>query len=824
MRLTAYLSVQAGSAAARRLGVRGREGAIVTDTGDFDAFFRAATGQAPWPYQRRLGNGTEWPGLIEVPTGLGKTLAVVVAWLWRRRAEHHTRATTPRRLVYCLPMRVLVEQTRDVVVDVVARLALPVRVGVLMGGVDDSDAWDTRPEEDLILIGTQDMLLSRALNRGYGMSRYRWPLHFGLVNNDCLWIIDEVQLLGSGLSTTTQLQALRRKLGTVLPTQTSWMSATISDDWLRTVDVEPADLGTRLTLDGDDRRNAVVRQRLEAKKGLSRAKAMMGDAKMLASEVATAHRPRTRTLVILNTVDRARELFECLRKSKPRAELVLVHSRFRSPDRAAALARATAEPGDAGTIVVSTQVIEAGVDLTSSTMFTEVAPWASLVQRFGRCNRRGGDADARIFWVAAPRDEKERAKLARPYPPEELGRAENVLATLEDVGVVSLPRQEMSLETGVVLRRRDLFDLFDTTADLMGNDVDVSRFIRDSDDHDLRVFWRDFENEPEASITSPAREELCAAPIAVVTEWKKSDRSMWRWEGLLGLWAPVEKVQPGMTVLLRASEGGYSPVTGLSPKSFDTVEVISSRPAAREEDRLYDGDPESEWRRWYLLSQHAADVGDEAGHLARALALPLEGESLGEALVTAGRWHDAGKVHPVWQAAAKRLGESPPDAPVAKSFAQKGHLRYEGRRGFRHELASALLALQRGQPDLVCYLVACHHGKVRVSIRSLPNEARPVGPDGVEVATARHARGVWDGDELPKVDLGGGLIVPPTRLTLRYMDLGEDELTGPSWTARVLALRDSPELGPFRLGFLEALIKCADERASRRARKESSDD
>ena len=36
----------------------------------------------------------------------------------------------------------------------------------------------------MILIGTQDMLLSRALMRGYGMSRYQWPVHFALLHND----------------------------------------------------------------------------------------------------------------------------------------------------------------------------------------------------------------------------------------------------------------------------------------------------------------------------------------------------------------------------------------------------------------------------------------------------------------------------------------------------------------------------------------------------------------------------------------------------------------------------------------------------------------
>jgi CRISPR-associated endonuclease/helicase Cas3 len=45
---------------------------------------------------------------------------------------------------------------------------------VLMGGEDPEPMkreWDLWPEKPCILIGTQDMLLSRALNRGYAMSR-----------------------------------------------------------------------------------------------------------------------------------------------------------------------------------------------------------------------------------------------------------------------------------------------------------------------------------------------------------------------------------------------------------------------------------------------------------------------------------------------------------------------------------------------------------------------------------------------------------------------------------------------------------------------------
>ncbi len=173
--------------------------------GDFDTFFNQATGNAPFPYQRRFATGESLPQLINVPTGAGKTATTILGWLWRRRfADEATRKATPRRLVYCLPMRVLVEQTVEAAERWLSNLPLQdkVRVHILMGG-EKAEDWDVHPERDAILIGTQDMLLSRALNRGYGMSRYRWPMHFGLLNNDCLWVFDEMQLMGSGLATTT---------------------------------------------------------------------------------------------------------------------------------------------------------------------------------------------------------------------------------------------------------------------------------------------------------------------------------------------------------------------------------------------------------------------------------------------------------------------------------------------------------------------------------------------------------------------------------------------------------------------------------------------
>jgi CRISPR-associated endonuclease/helicase Cas3 len=61
-----------------------------------------------------------------------------------------------------------------------------------------------------------------------------------------------------------------------------------------------------------------------------------------------------------------------------------------------------------------------------------------------------------------------------------------------------------------VIRRRDVVDLFDTTLDLGGMDLDVSRFIREGDERDVHVFWRDFDDQPRLASRVP-RGRSCAA-------------------------------------------------------------------------------------------------------------------------------------------------------------------------------------------------------------------------------------------------------------------------------------------------------------------------
>ncbi|PYR53238.1 MAG: CRISPR-associated helicase Cas3' [Acidobacteria bacterium] len=781
----------------------------------YEAFFARATGRSPFPYQRDLALAGRLPEALCAPTGSGKTAAVVLAWLYRRRvASEVQRRATPRRLIVCLPMRALVTQTVTGVSDWLRRVELldegtgldrgeGVSVHVLMGGAAD-DEWHLHPERDAIIIGTQDMLLSRVLNRGYAASRFLWPWQYALLTNDCLWIFDEVQLMGVGLATALQMEAFGRRFGTFGPAASLFMSATFARDWLTTVD--HAAPGEVMTLSEEDLRTPDLERRRRAAKRLERARTAIakGCEPALAGEILAGHRPGTRTLVVLNTVDRAVGVFDALEK-KARATslgLVLLHSRFRPADRDAALARALDQHFDG--IVVSTQVIEAGVDVSAPLLFTELAPWPSLVQRAGRCNRTGEFRDAAVMWFDHASDD-----AAPPYEADELTAARAELLKLKTFNPEAIEHAVVVTHRAPfthVLRRRDVIDLFDTTADLGGVDLDISRFVRDGAERDVQVFWREFDDAPAPTEPRPSRDELCAVPFLALRVWIDSGRRAWRWDPLDGTWAAVKRDQvvPGGVFVLRADEGGYTSERGWDERSRTPVVVISTTPSVSEPEEEIDGDPLSELGAWVPLATHATDARDAAREIIAALDID---DLPASSVIRAAHAHDLGKAHHIFQETMRR---GYPGATGPTVWAKSGSRARHSRRGFRHELASALAWLSEGDGndrDLVAYLLAAHHGKVRVSLRALPTDQAP--PD----SRVLHARGVWDGETLLDVELGDGFVFPSTVLSLAPMRMGRHD-GQPSWVERVIALRN--HYGPFRLAYLEALVRAADVRASMR--------
>ncbi|MCA8997953.1 MAG: CRISPR-associated endonuclease Cas3'', partial [Planctomycetaceae bacterium] len=718
--------------------------------------------------------------------------------------------------------------------------------------------WDEQPEDDAILIGTQDMLLSRALNRGYGMSRYRWPMHYALLNNDVQWILDETQLMGVGLTTSAQLDGFRKALKTFGPARTLWMSATLDAKALDTVDHSRPDNGWQTeNLEDDDFANPYVRRLIDSKKSCQQASVTLdGDSskkgyeKDLADAVLSAHQSGTLTLVVLNRVSRSQDLFQAIKKLTDKknsgVDVCLIHSRFRPVDREATQAKALddTELPKAGRIIIATQAIEAGVDLSATTLFTELAPWSSLVQRFGRCNRRGmcgidGQPPAQVFWIDIATSDARKAKdLALPYEVQEIDKARGYLASLEDVGPNSLSQVQDEPDRPIVhvIRRKDLLELFDTTPDLSGNDLDISRYIRDGEDRDLQVYWRKWDlkknqsppalkgEDGEIDFPAPHRDELCSVSIPQFANYldqlRKNDKTKhacWVWDPLEGDWEEPRKatLRPGLVVLLHTSASGYNSETGWTGNLKDGA-VAPHPPELPVELEKMDSDHTG--RSPVGLPDHLKDVGEAADKLTNALKLQDE---LAECVVRSAWWHDVGKAHPAFQQAlnAQELGEG----YWAKS-GRKGRLIYRmpgesttKRKGFRHELASALAWLKShdGEPhaDLVAYLIAAHHGKVRLSIRSMPNEEKPSD------ARLRFARGLWEQDQIPEFAVGNATndISPAFTVDLRLMELGdsEDPETGQptrSWLSRTLTLRET--YGPFQLAYLETLVRVADWRGS----------
>jgi CRISPR-associated endonuclease/helicase Cas3 len=806
-----------------------------------DRLWNCATGDATracFPYQRRLAL-EPWPDLLKIPTGLGKTAGVALAWMHKRLQED---SHTPRRLVWCLPMRTLVEQTarnvdvwlknvREGGLDPNGRL--PFKGRVLIGGEVD-DAWIRHPEQPAILIGTQDILLSRALMRGYGVGRGRWPVDFALLHNDALWLFDEVQLMAAGAPTSAQLEAFRRQNGAMVGCRSLWMSATLERDWLETVDFsnDAASLVVH-KLSDTDREHCVVRQRLAAPKALAKAKTTVDsaatsgkglsrNAEALAAEVLKAHRRGKTSLVIVNRVSRAQALYDALKK-KNATELLLIHSRFRPAERQCLNQRLAENAGDRGRIVVATQAIEAGVDVTSAVMFTELAPWASLVQRFGRLNRGAEETVAEAFWIdIAPDADKEAGALALPYTPKELEASRKRLDSLKDVSPQTLEPFGLDLDASwQVLRRKDLYGLFDTDPDLTGFDVDVSPYVRGAEDTDLRVFWRtiaDLRAGPKGDneANRPHRSELCAVPLGQAKTWLDKHRGRaFVWDWLLKRWTKLDRLWPGALVLVDAAVGGYDAERGFDMHATSAAVPTVQQVGSKTEPDSFDGDPDTLRDRKVGLSDHLRHVRDEAKLLCKAFDVP---SADAEAVITASLWHDLGKAHETFKL---RCGLADADEPLAKTPDYNWRMKCPpNRRYFRHELASALAWLQRGPQgeahDLVAYLIAAHHGKVRMGLRALPDER---GPRDEE---KRFARGVWDGDRLPSFAVDN-LAIPDTVVALDVMELGGGA-TGRSWATRTHGLLE--RYGPFRLAFLEALVRIADWRASEAEQKngEGADD
>lgn len=151
-----------------------------------------------------------------------------------------------------LPQHSLPDQLHERIGQWLGRLGCADEVG--LHSVTDGQ-WRRHPERAAILVGTHDLLLSRALMCGFGDATVMAPVSYALLHTDTRWVFDEMDLLGPALPVTVELQRLRDEVGTPSPTSTMWMS---SDASLPTVlritrlNVDPRALHRRARRRGHD--------------------------------------------------------------------------------------------------------------------------------------------------------------------------------------------------------------------------------------------------------------------------------------------------------------------------------------------------------------------------------------------------------------------------------------------------------------------------------------------------------------------------------------------------------------------------------------------
>lgn len=669
----------------------------------FEEFFRQATGfSSPYAWQTLLAK-EGFPEVLPVPTGLGKT-EVVLAWAWRLLLN---KEPEPLHLVYCLPMRSLVTQTVQrlkTYFDALKATMAEVDVGVhqLMGGAIE-DEWVRQPDKPWVLVGTQDQLLSRALNRGYAMNRFEWPVHFGLLNNDCRWVIDEVQLMGPGLWTTSQLDWMRRKrFPSLKPCLTTWMSATVGMSFLNTTDRTREGLGEASpeqvafkgkltgTLKNDqdlqwwrDAQRAVEwwqpiapGSKITSAKKRGAAKSGPVTPEAIADAVKEKHAAGTLSLVICNTVDLARDVFRALSVGHK----VLLTSRFRREDRAkheqrlfefdASRKTDKLPKDDLGLICVSTQVVEAGVDISAHHLWTELAPWPSMLQRFGRLNRRGDDQEARAWvWKRPKESGNKKAERIGPYEASDVERAEKLVdafaplskqkpfaEAIEDLNEKCQKEISEALQpkSSPLPRALDVHGLFSTEHDVHGGFTDVSAFVRSTDpDLDVTVFWRDWSGESPPrgeGLDGPSLEpplEGCPVSFGRVQEMLESTKGQaWIWGDEADRWQRVNHwdIRPGMLVMLKRDVGGYDATEGWTGNKSNALAAVprAGRGAALRDDAW------TEVGYWSKLEDHLKDARREAETLCTELSLTGH---IRAAVIEAAGHHDLGKAHPQWQTA-----------------------------------------------------------------------------------------------------------------------------------------------------------------------------
>ena len=407
------------------------------DEAKFGLCFRALTDYAPLPWQERLHTQMvlgRIPRACDLPTGLGKTSVIAIWLIALCHQAIEGRITLPRRLIYIVNRRTVVDQATTIVEQIQDRLWDPsnsgwsecaevlitlrtalgglssekanvLAVSTLRGELADNEEWKVDPARAAVIVGTIDMIGSKLLFSGYGDGRYKRPQHAGLIGQDSLIVHDEAHLTPAFSELLRSVSAIQAQERDCRPVFVMELSATQRGD----------DVGNGvLQLEPDDEVNRVVSQRISARKVVRLHKSEKKAQNLKLAECAFQHEGSgAKVLVYVRSPEDAGKIANDLKKrikdmSGDRVALLTGTIRGYERDRLVVdnpvykqMLDPEAKPSET-VYMVSTSAGEVGIDIDADHMVCDLAPLDSLVQRLGRVNRRGGyqrEAQVDLIWT-----------------------------------------------------------------------------------------------------------------------------------------------------------------------------------------------------------------------------------------------------------------------------------------------------------------------------------------------------------------------------------------------------------------------------------------
>jgi CRISPR-associated endonuclease/helicase Cas3 len=397
--------------------------------------------EMPFPWQTTLLDDFRIGKLrdaVDIPTGLGKT-SVMAIWLVARALG----AAVPRRLMYVVDRRAVVDQASEVALglrdfvdevgDVQEMLGLTGRslpVSTLRGKYVDNREWLDDPVSPAIIVGTIDMIGSRLLMQGYGVSRKMRPYHAGLLGADTLLVLDEAHLV-------PPFEHLLRTIVTESAFRPRDERCNQCVPYFRLLSLSATGRtqgGNMLTLSDKDFEHEILKKRLNAKKSLclNRLERESNIENALANhawQITGNGKQVSRVIVYSDSrevAQKAKEALEKLAKGDKKAGVLAVvvdtelfvggrrvfereDAKKRLEDLGFLAGSKVERPCPA--FLFATSAGEVGVDLDADHMVCDLVAWERMIQRLGRVNRRGEPEDhvANIVVLVGPKPKAEKS-------------------------------------------------------------------------------------------------------------------------------------------------------------------------------------------------------------------------------------------------------------------------------------------------------------------------------------------------------------------------------------------------------------------------------